>query len=191
MIVVGLDLSIRATGVCTLSGDPGSPLVRTQLIPQDQVKGEEARTKRLIAIADAILLILRAENAEHVIIEAPAKNQVWQMAAIGEVHGVVKTEIYKALGVVAQVEQATKMRKLVIGTIEKKFEEFTDKKGKAKRRISYGMLPGRAGKPRRATVKDIIELRLRDRGLVFPTQDEMDAYVAACYCWKQLFPANS
>ena len=29
-------------------------------------------------------------------------------------------------------------------------------------------------------------MRLKDRGLEFPTQDEMDAYVAAKYCWKKL-----
>ena len=186
MKVLALDLSLKATGVCILEGSREEhPSCRTHLFPQPQVKGIEERIKRLVAIAEHVVGLIEEERPDHVIIEAPAMNQQWQAANIGELHGVIKVQIYLATGQVPLVKQATEMRKFVVGTISKKQETYEDKKGKKKKRWSYGTITGKRGKPINATIKDIIELRLKDRGLEFPTQDEMDAYVAAEYCWKK------
>jgi hypothetical protein len=173
--------------MCILEGAPGSePKVRTELVPQPQAKTVEQRIMRLVAIAERIVNLVRAERPDHVIIEAAAKGQVWQAAALGEVHGVIKVQVFLESGQLPMVVEATEMRKVVVGKIERVFVTYTDKKGKPKRRVSYGEVPGAHGKKKRATVKDLIEGRLKERGLTFPSQDEMDAYVAARYCWGKV-----
>lgn len=189
MKVLGLDLSLLSTGACVLEGELGKePQIRTFLFPQAKASGVEARTERLVALAEDIVGLVERERPDHVIIEAPAMNQKWQAAAIGEVHGVVRVQLRLAFGVVAIVKQASQMRKAVIGTIEKVLEKTEDKKGKGKRRWSYGKVPGKSGKMRKATIKDIIALRLKEQGFEFPNHDEMDAYVAARYCWDTVAP---
>ena len=127
MKVLGLDLSLKATGVCILEGGPGSPpVIRTELVPQPQVKGVEARIKRLVAIAERIVGLVELEKPDHIIIEAPAKNQQWQAASMGELHGVIKVQIYLATGQIPMVKEANEMRKFVIGKISKKAEEYED-----------------------------------------------------------------
>jgi Holliday junction resolvasome RuvABC endonuclease subunit len=189
MKVLGLDLSLKGTGICVLDGDPSdpTPVMRTELVPQPEAKTVEARVLRLVAITERIVQLINGEQPDHIIIEAAAKNQVWQAAAIGEIHGVVKVQIYLACGKFPMVKEASEMRKVVVGKIERVMVSTTDEKGKVKKRASYGEIPGaRKGKSKRATVKDVIEGRLAARGLKFPTQDEMDAYVAAKYCWGKV-----
>ena len=142
MKVLGLDLSLKATGVCILEGGPGSPpVIRTELVPQPQVKGVEARIKRLVAIAERIVSLVELEKPDHIIIEAPAKNQQWQAASMGELHGVIKVQIYLATGQIPMVKEANEMRKFVIGKISKKAEEYEDKKGNIKRRCARKTAP--------------------------------------------------
>jgi Holliday junction resolvasome RuvABC endonuclease subunit len=189
MKVLGLDLSLKGTGICVLDGDPGdqTPAIRTELVPQPEAKTVEARVLRLVAITERIVQLINGERPDHIIIEAAAKNQVWQAAAIGEIHGVVKVQIYLASGMFPMVKEATEMRKVVVGKIERVMVATTDAKGKVTKRASYGDIPSaRKGKVKRATVKDVIEGRLAAQGLTFPTQDEMDAYVAAKYCWGKV-----
>jgi Holliday junction resolvasome RuvABC endonuclease subunit len=185
--VLGLDLSLNATGYCILAGERGfePSVVGSGVLEKEADKTVEQRVARLASIVDDVLEIIRKERPDHVIIEAPAVNQPFQAAAIGEVHGAVKVQLYKE-GIIPIVEQATAMRSTVVGRIEKRFEKYLDKNGRIKRRITYGTIPGKRGKPKRATVKDIIEHKLKERGLAFGTQDEMDAYVAARYCWIKL-----
>ena len=186
--VLGLDLSLRATGVCILEGDLSKrPTCKTRLFSQEKADTVEDRTLRLISVAEAVLDFFEAEKPDLVVIEAPAKDQKFQSAAIGEMHGVIRTQLFLAFGVHPMVKESTMLRKAVIGKIERKFEDIQTGKGKKKRRITYGMVPGKRGsKMKRATIKDIIELRLREEGWEFPSQDEMDAYVAARYGWNEL-----
>lgn len=191
MKVLGLDLSLKGTGICVLEGNDSdvNPSIRTELVPQPEAKTVEARVLRLVAITERIVQLINGEQPDHIIIEAAAKNQVWQAAAIGEIHGVVKVQIYLASGQFPMVKEATEMRKVVVGKIERVMVPTTDGKGK---RASYGEIPGaRKGKARRATVKDVIEGRLAAQGLKFPTQDEMDAYVAAKYCWSKVTASST
>jgi hypothetical protein len=123
----------------------------------------------------------------HVVIEAPAMNQKWQASQIGELHGVVKSTIYVDKKIVPYVEQATKLRKAVVGELNSKRTKIKDSKGKLVNKVDYGTVPGRrVGTVKKATIKDIIEFRLSEQGLRFSTQDEMDAYVAAKYLWDLL-----
>lgn len=191
MKVLGLDLSLRATGVCLLEGDEDkTPAIRTELIPQPEAKTAEARIMRLVAIAEVIVKIIREEKPDHVVIEAAAKGQVWQAANIGEIHGVVKVQVFLENGQIPMVKEATEMRKAVVGEIKRVRVSYLDKNGESKSRVSYGEIPGAHGKNKRATIKDIIEMRLADRGLKFPSQDEMDAYVAAKFGWDKKIPSR-
>lgn len=187
MKVLGLDLSLKATGICVLEGDPGAdPAIRTELIPQGEAKTVEERVLRLVRITERVVSLINGENPDYIIIEAAAKGQVWQQAALGEIHGVVKVQIYLASGKFPWVKEATEIRKGVFGKIERVFVTYKDRSGKEKRRVSYGEIPGAHGKKKRATVKDLIEGRLAERGLRFPSQDEMDAYVTAAFCWGKV-----
>lgn len=188
MKVLGLDLSLRATGGCTISGDRNNILdIKTFLLKRESVKGVQASVERLISIANDITDMITKESITIVVIEAPAQNQKWQAAAIGELHGVVKTQIFSKTGIVPYVEQATKLRKAVVGEINSKRRKVVDKSGKFVNKVDYGLISGkRKGTTKKATVKDIVEQRLNDRGLTFPSQDEMDAYVAARYIWDYL-----
>lgn len=183
---LGLDLSLLATGVCVLDGESSNPAMRCMLIEREKATTVLESIVRLISISDDINKIISDEKPDIIIIEAPAKNQVWQAANIGELHGAVKTRIFERFKVVPMVEQATKMRKAVVGTISSRREKI-EKDGKQVTRTSYGVVPGKKdGKYKRASVKDIIELRLKERGLEFESQDEMDAYVAARYAMNSI-----
>lgn len=188
MKVLGLDLSLRGTGACILEGgDTGRPTAkRTFLYPKPKVTEIREKIERLVSIAEDVIGLVEEECPDHIIIEAPAKNQKWQAAAIGEIHGVIKVQIFLATGIVPMIKESTQMRAAVVGKISKVQEIVEDKKGKKKKRWNYGMIPGKRGGMKKATIKDIIEGILKKRGLEFPSQDEMDAYVAAEYCWNEL-----
>lgn len=191
MKILGLDLSLLSTGVCILEGEPGeTPKCRALTFPQPKADDHESRISRLISIAEMVVGLVEKESPDHVIIEAPAKNQPWQAANIGEIHGVVKVQMYLAFGIVPMVKEATEMRKVVVGKIERKYEAAKGRGGRKKRQMSYGKVLGKSGRMRKATVKDIIEKRLLERGLQFRTQDEMDAYVAAEFCWREVAPPS-
>lgn len=184
---MGLDLSLLATGVCVLSGEVDSvPEKYTTLLKMSRTKSVKESIDRLIAIARGVIALVQEHSPDVVVIEAPAMNQKWQAAAIGELHGVIKTQLYLACGIVPLVEQSTKLRTAVVGKIERSFEQTTDGKGKPKRRVTYGQIPGKGGRMKKATIKDIVELRLKALGLEFPNQDEMDAFVCAKYGWERM-----
>jgi Holliday junction resolvasome RuvABC endonuclease subunit len=187
MIVIGIDLSLLSTGICILQGDSNaSPVVNTFLVEQVQVKGEKAELDRLVSICSRIIRVVKDHPPNLVVIEAPAMNQVWQMARIGGLHYCVRMQLYLACGIVPSVEQATKLRSHVVGSISFKVDQVLDAKGKAKKKRDYGKIAGKNGKMRPATVKDVIGMRLKDQGLTFQSQDEMDAYVCARFGWDQL-----
>jgi Holliday junction resolvasome RuvABC endonuclease subunit len=189
MKVLGLDLSLKATGVCTLSGPSGGRHTHMDTgvyAKPEIIKGVEARMKRLVSIAEDIVGLIEREKPDHIIIEAPAKSQPWQASSLGELHGVIKVQIFLASGMIPMVKEANEMRKAVVGKLSKTKVTKKDKKGKTKSTWSYGTVIGKSGRPRKATIKDIIEARLKERGLEFPSHDEMDAYVAAEYCWSKL-----
>ena len=185
--VLGLDLSLRSTGVCVLDGELDmEPRKRSLTMKRDKTSSIKESIERLISISDDINQIINDESPDIVVIEAPAKNQVWQAANIGELHGVVKIRMFERFHIVPWVEQVTKLRKAVIGHISSKREK-TKKKDKEISKVSYGLIPGkRDGKFKKATVKDIVELRLKERGLEFGSQDEVDAYICAKYAWDKL-----
>ena len=190
MKVIGLDLSLKATGVCILEGDPdGEPTYRTRVISRVRPKDVEGRIMLLASIVEEINTIFDEEKPDYAIIEAPAKNMKWQAASIGEIHGVVKLQLWLAYKIVPMIKEATFLRKHIVGEIKSKMIDVVisvvKNKGKTKRKRSYGRVPGARGGWKEATIKDIVAQRLKENeGLEFPNHDEMDSYVTARYCWN-------
>jgi Holliday junction resolvasome RuvABC endonuclease subunit len=186
MIILGLDLSLKATGCCIVSQSDKFNIT-TYLIKHDKTSGVEASIRRLLFISNEIVEIMNKHEVTHVVIEAPAMNQKWQASQIGELHGVVKATILVNKKIIPYVEQATRLRKAVVGELKSKRAKVKNDKGKMVSKVDYGLVPGKKpGTLKKATIKDIIEYRLSEQGLKFPTQDEMDAYVAARYLWDFL-----
>lgn len=182
---MGLDLSLSATGVCIVSGEKAVPdILKTYLIKTAKASGVKERILRLQTISSEICGYISEYRPDVVVIEDAARNQVYQAAAIGELHGVVKKDIFVVHGIVPVVAQATHMRSLVVGKIERSYETFTDSKGRIKKRMSYGTIPGKGRRRKKATIKDMIEIHLKGEGLSFASQDEMDAYVCARFGWQ-------
>ena len=190
MKVIGLDLSLKATGVCVLEGDPDrEPTHRTRVITRVRPKDVEGRIMLLASIVEEINAIFDEEKPDYAIIEAPAKNMKWQAASIGEVHGVVKLQLWLAYKTVPMIKEATFLRKHIVGEIKSKMIDVVisvgKNKGKTKRKRSYGRVPSARGGWKEATIKDIVAQRLKENnGLEFPNHDEMDSYATARYCWN-------
>lgn len=187
MKVFGLDLSLLGTAICIYDVNTGT--YSTQMVRGDKASTEEAKIKRLHNVSSKLLEIIEKESFGDeisVIIEAPAKNQQWQAANVGEMHGVVKIDLFRKLNIIPWVEQATKLRKEVVGKIERKTETVTGKNGKEKKAVSYGKILGKNGKLKKATIKDIVQARLKEQGFEFETQDEMDAFVCARWLVNKL-----
>lgn len=190
MKVIGLDLSLKGTGICILEGDQtAEPTHRTMVLERVRPKDVEGRIRLLISIVEEINTIFEKEKPDYYIIEAPAKNMKWQAATIGEIHGVVKLQLWLAYSLVPMIKEASFLRKHAVGGIKSKWVEVTisrgKNKGKTKRKRSYGKVASARGGTRDATIKDIVAQRLKeDWGLEFPNHDEMDSYVTARYCWN-------
>lgn len=190
MKVIGLDLSLKGTGVCILEGAPDEePSRRTMVLKRDRPKDVEGRIRLLASVCGALVDIFMKEQPDYYIIEAPAKSMSFQAAAIGEIHGTAKLQILLATGLIPMIKESTFLRKHVVGEIKSKFIVVDisrgKNKGKTKRKRSYGKVLGANGKMREASVKDIVAQRLKEgRGIEFPNYDEMDSYVTAMYCWN-------
>lgn len=190
MKVIGLDLSLKATGVCILEGDADKePVHRTQVLIRTRPKSVEGRIMLLSSIVEEINSIYEKEKPDYTIIEAPAKNMKFQAASIGEIHGVVKLQLWLAYNVIPMIKEATFLRKQEVGEIKAQMVDVVisrgKNKGKTKRKRSYGSVPTAKGGMKEATVKDIVAYRLKEnKGLEFPNHDEMDSYVTAKYCWN-------
>jgi Holliday junction resolvasome RuvABC endonuclease subunit len=190
MKVIGLDLSLKGTGVCILEGEiEDAPVHRTRVIVRTRPKDVEGRIRLLASIVEEINVIFDEERPDYTIIEAPAKNMKWQAASIGEIHGVVKLQLWLAYKTVPMIKEATFLRRHIVGEIKSKMIDVTisrgKNKGKTKRKRSYGKVAAANGGMREASIKDIVAQRLKDdMGLEFPNHDEMDSYVTARYCWN-------
>jgi hypothetical protein len=194
--VIGIDLSLRGTAICVMWGDGPVLKHRTQMIRGKEAKNTESRIERLDEVSSEILKIASQEIGErgNVIIEGAARNQAFRAAEIGEMHGSVKLTLYRELSIISVVEEATKIRKAVVGKIPRKTIEIEitkgKNKGKKKKKVSYGEIVGKGGKVKVATVKDAIEEILKARGYLFETQDEMDAWVTAKYLYDKIQDEN-
>lgn len=158
--VMGLDLSLRASGVVIIpegwiSCDWNA--LASCVVGVDVERGKEAteadRISRLLFIADSIVEIARERGVTHVFVERYAFAKAWQSHQLGELGGVVKARLAERLGLYPQPVSVASARKLLMGTLPRKTKK----------------------------VKDVIRDMLFQAGVDFPTLDESDAFVVANY----------
>ncbi len=118
---MGVDLSLRNTGlsIYTAAGIHHRcatityPLVREKKtdppIPQVEL------IRRLISIANDVIGFIKTYRIRHVGIEGFAHGAKWQAHQIGEVAGVVKTQLWMSCGIVPHIVPPSSARKHVMG----------------------------------------------------------------------------
>jgi len=116
MKFMGLDLSLTGAGIVLLDED-GSVL-RTVKDGWDLVRGADVidSLDRMLHIASTILAIVREHGGAEGVrvgIEGYAYNQPWSMAALGELGGVVKSQLWLGAHVAPRVLAVSTARALV------------------------------------------------------------------------------
>jgi Holliday junction resolvasome RuvABC endonuclease subunit len=117
--IVGLDLSLRAAAACALPRGWNYDMkrVRTMVVGENvsNAEGEDARIRRLDKIASAIVAFCKSNHAIAIGVEDYAFSQGQSRAhALGELGGVVKLEIFKALGIAPLPIVASTARKTLL-----------------------------------------------------------------------------
>jgi len=116
---LGLDLSLTGTGLCVL--DAEGAVVAMARVGSDLTRGvhERERIERLIVIAEAVLRVARAAQAEGSLavgVEDYAfSRRNGALVDLGELGGVVKTQLWLALGVEPVRIPVSTARKSVLG----------------------------------------------------------------------------
>lgn len=152
--VIGLDLSVRSTGVAVLSGD--GEVIDSLTVGQklSRKATEREKIERLTYIAGRICEIVDTclKGGEVLVgIERYAYGARGAQNDLAELHGAVKTSLWLRCGVVPQMVQISAARKEVLGH----------------------------GLPRdKAKIVDLVRQRTGNR---FAGHDEADAYVVAEY----------
>jgi Holliday junction resolvasome RuvABC endonuclease subunit len=124
---VGLDLSLRSTGLCVLSsvGAPlrvasfGAPLERGSTHKQ-KIQRLSALTKRVL---DEIEPYAKEPNGVSIAIENYAFGARGAQNDLGELHGCIKLQIYHVFGIVPLIVTASSCRKIVVGKGNTKKED--------------------------------------------------------------------
>jgi hypothetical protein len=166
--VLGLDLSLRNTGMCRIPMDwdgkfsslsfeeYGSKRMVGPNNSVEEVSYDDIRRRNEISCK---ILRFAGNGTKHIAIEGYAfsrgKSGSASLTRLAELGGVVKSDIWSALGITSIPIPSTSARKTVFGTMRRK------------------------GK-----VKDQVEKRFVMDGFVFPSHDIMDAFVVAYahYC---------
>lgn len=152
MIVVGLDLSLTGTGICVL----GPNLLYTKRfgskVEGDDEAAEKKRIERIQLIAWKICEVCEKYKPEVIGVENYSFGSFSKSSSVtglAELAGVVRVYLLARQGKVARRYAPTTARKIAFG------------KGSGKWK------------------KDQVLSGLMDRGLMFPTNDEADAFVVA------------
>lgn len=119
--VLGIDLALAATGLSIYSNagvhrrcsSIFEPLSRGT--KKDPPIPEPERLARILRIANEIIRVIRIYDIRHVGIEGAAHNARYQSHQLGEVAGVVKTQIWMKYGIAPRIVPPSAARKHVIG----------------------------------------------------------------------------
>ena len=114
---MGLDLSLTGTGVVVLDGNAG--LLESHTFGYElRAASQREQIERLISIADKIVGIVRRVQQDaraSVFIEGFAFGKKMRAHQLGELHGVVKTQLALACSVMPDVVAPTSCRSKVLG----------------------------------------------------------------------------
>jgi len=121
--VMGLDLSLRGTGIVVLEKGAGE-IVRAQTLGYDleSKATEKQRLDRLVNLAAGIKTIIEETHPYTIVVEGHAFGAKFGGAALAELHGVVKVQVYFLTGQAPMVVPCKKARKIVLddGAADKK-----------------------------------------------------------------------
>lgn len=151
---MGLDLSLTSTGIEVL--DSLGSRVYGGLVGKELKKATERdRVERLVLIANTIIGLVKEHDVRHVAIEGYAYSKKYGGEKLAELHGVVKTQLYLACGLIAEPVSPRKARRVVFGQ-------------------------GKGG-----IKKKMVQPLLEQRGIFIENGDQRDAYVVARYkLWR-------
>jgi len=152
--VAGLDLSLRGTGICILTEGVSKPI--TTLFGYGLAKRatEEEKIVRMIRIAKAVVDEMTKYKIRHIGIEGYAFGKVYGGEYLGELVGVIKSQLYLVCEVSPMVIPTKTARKYLSG--------------------DGGMK------------KKQVKKYLSQKGILFGSDDEMDAFVIANYVWYMI-----
>ncbi len=119
--MLGIDLSLQHTGLCVLTKT--GVVMRTMTIDYvfsgrkkgDPPIAQAEIVQRLLGICNEIIQVIKDFKVMHVGIEGFAHDAKWQAHQIGEVAGALKTQLYLACKLVAEVVAPGAARKHVLG----------------------------------------------------------------------------
>lgn len=151
---MGLDLSLTSTGIEVLDSS-GQRVYGCVVGKKLKQATERDRVERLILIANRIIGLVKEYDVRHVAIEGYAYSKKYGGEKLAELHGVVKTQLYMACGLIAEPVSPKTARRVVFG------------KGKGN------------------IEKKLVQPLLEQRGIYIESGDQRDAYVVARYkLWR-------
>lgn len=113
--VMGLDLSLTGTGIAVISRDGSLEFHQEVGYKIPRSAKEVQRTKRLIHIATHIVNAVEKHGVTEVAIEGAAFGAFGAQFDLGQVHGIVRTQLYLAFDLQVQLIAPTSARKIVFG----------------------------------------------------------------------------
>lgn len=154
IVVVGLDLSLTGAAAVSIRHDWFFKRENVKSIRAGYSIGkhasEEAKMDRLIHVARHMIEFVKASGATHVFVENYAFGAKFKAPQLGEICGIVKSQIYLTLGMAPVPVPVLSVRKLLCGKI-----------------------------PQKAKKKEYVAAMLKKVGFEFDSNDEMDAFVVA------------
>ena len=113
-MILGLDLSLTATGIVVLDGED---LVKADTVGYSlkRASSEKERIERLTMITGRIMGAIKQFEVKEVCLEGYAYSARGAQNDLGELHGVVKTQIYLGFRIVPRIISPSQARKLALG----------------------------------------------------------------------------
>jgi len=111
--LMGIDPSLANTGIVILT-DRGHVL-RSHTIKTRPTHTEAEHVERLLNIANEVIGIARDFSVQYVAMEGFAHGKKWQSHQLGEVSGVIKTQLYLALRLIPMVVAPKESRAFLFG----------------------------------------------------------------------------
>lgn len=158
---MGLDLSLRATGIIIL--EPSGDVQRVDTVGQELPRSasQKARVGRLAHICDMVELFFEVGHPDLVAIEGASFASRYGQACLAELHGAVKLALWRRWGIAPIAVPVARARCDVLGS------SLQGKgKGKGKRGLKKAV---------RAAVRQVY-------GIDFKDDNQADAFVIARYC---------
>jgi Holliday junction resolvasome RuvABC endonuclease subunit len=119
--VLGIDLALDYTGLSIYTNSGIHHVCQTieeklsRRTKHDPPVAEPERIERMLRIANAIVGVMKIYQVRYVGLEGPAHNAKYQSHQLGEVAGIVKSQLWLNFGLAPRIVPPASARKHVIG----------------------------------------------------------------------------